>query len=174
MIADSFYTIYIGKTNYGDDASEVNTMGIQVMTAHHDDSEVKGAITDFDSVPKHKGRAVVSMAPALIDPEHHAHMLGLLAGSPRKRTTPKPKTSAAGRSPFDGSSDGGSNPFGGGSGRSPFEGRDGGTSGGTSNPFGDNPFGSSSSSSSSSSGRSSSSSSSSSSGRSPFEDNPFA
>ena len=193
VIADSFYTSYIGKTNYGDDASEVNTMGIQVMTAHHDDSEVKGAITDFDSVPKHKGRAVVSMAPALIDPEHHAHMLGLLAGSPRKRTTPKPKTSAAGRSPFDGSSDGGSNPFGGGSGRSPFEdnpfgggnggnggsgrspfeGRDGGTSGGTSNPFGDNPFGSSSSS-SSSSGRSSSSSSSSSSGRSPFEDNPFA
>ena len=139
-------------------------MGIQVMTAHHDDSEVKGAITDFDSVPKHKGRAVVSMAPTLIDPEHHAHTLGLLAGSPRKRATPKPKSkpSTAGRSPFDGRSNGGnsgnSNPFGsgtgdnpfgggnGGSGRSPFDGGNpfggdsGSNSGGTSNPFGDNPF----------------------------------
>ena len=183
VIADSFYTSYIGKTNYGADASEVNTMGIQVMTAHHDDSEVKGAVTDFDSVPKHKGRAVVSMAPTLIDPEHHAHTLGLLAGSPRKRATPKPKSkpSTAGRSPFDGRSNGGnsgnSNPFGGGTGDNPFGGGNGGSgrspfdggnpfggSGdsdntrGGGNPFGDNPFGGGNSGS----------------GRSPFEDNPFA
>lgn len=77
VVADSFYNHYVGKTSYGTRASEINSMGVEVLM--HSPYQAR----ELDSLPKRDGKPVVSYAPAMIDPEHHDHTLGLLAGTPR-------------------------------------------------------------------------------------------
>lgn len=77
VVADSFYDHYVGKTSYGTRASEINSMGVEVLM--HSPYQAR----ELDSLPKRDGKPVVSYAPAMIDPEHHDHTLGLLAGTPR-------------------------------------------------------------------------------------------
>ena len=77
VVADSFYDHYVGKTSYGTSASEINSMGVEVLM--HSPYQAR----ELDSLPKRDGKPVVSYAPAMIDPEHHDHTLGLLAGTPR-------------------------------------------------------------------------------------------
>lgn len=77
VVADGFYNEYVGKTSYGTRASEVNSMGVEVLM--HSPYQAR----DVASLPKHDGKPVVSFAPAMLDPEHHDHTLGLLAGTPR-------------------------------------------------------------------------------------------
>lgn len=80
VVADSFYNEYVGKTSYGTRASEVNSMGVEVLM--HSPYQAR----EIDTLPKRDGKTVVSCAPTLIDPEHHDHTLGLLAGTPRTLT----------------------------------------------------------------------------------------
>lgn len=77
VVADSFYDHYVGKTSYGTRASEINSMGVEVLM--HSPYQAR----ELDSLPKRDGKPVLSYAPAMIDPEHHDHTLGLLAGTPR-------------------------------------------------------------------------------------------
>ena len=77
VVADSFYDHYVGKTSYGTRASEINSMGVEVLM--HSPYQAR----ELDSLPRRDGKPVVSFAPAMIDPEHHDHTLGLLAGTPR-------------------------------------------------------------------------------------------
>lgn len=77
VVKDGFYSEYVGKTSYGSEASEINSMGIQVLL------EPPYQTIDKDNLPKRDGKTIVSTAPRLLDPEHHDHVLGLLAGTPR-------------------------------------------------------------------------------------------
>lgn len=81
VIKDGFYNEYVGKTSYGSRASEINSMGVQVML--HSPMQAR----EIDSLPTDEsGKPIVSTAPALIDPDHHAHTLGVLAGSAKAST----------------------------------------------------------------------------------------
>ena len=81
VVKDGFYNEYVGKTSYGSRASEINSMGVQVML--HSPMQAR----EIDSLPTDEsGKPIVSTAPALIDPDHHAHTLGVLAGSAKAST----------------------------------------------------------------------------------------
>lgn len=76
VIKDGFYNEYVGKTSYGSRASEINSMGVEVML--HSPMQAR----EIESLPTDKsGKPLVTTAPSLIDPDHHAHTLGVLAGS---------------------------------------------------------------------------------------------
>lgn len=81
VIKDGFYNEYVGKTSYGSRASEINSMGVEVML--HSPMQAR----EIDSLPTDEsGKPIVSTAPNLIDPDHHAHTLGVLAGSAKAST----------------------------------------------------------------------------------------
>lgn len=81
VIKDGFYNEYVGKTSYGSRASEINSMGVEVML--HNPMQAR----EIDSLPTDAdGKPIVSTAPNLIDPDHHAHTLGVLAGSAKAST----------------------------------------------------------------------------------------
>ena len=81
VIKDGFYNEYVGKTSYGSRASEINSMGVEVML--HNPMQAR----EIDSLPTDEsGKPIVSTAPTLIDPDHHAHTLGVLAGSAKAST----------------------------------------------------------------------------------------
>lgn len=81
VIKDGFYNEYVGKTSYGSRASEINSMGVEVML--HNPMQAR----EIDSLPTDEsGKPIVSTAPNLIDPDHHAHTLGVLAGSAKAST----------------------------------------------------------------------------------------
>ena len=80
VVKDGFYNEYVGKTSYGTRASEINSMGVEVLLHNPIQSQSE------DEYPvDNEGRVVASTAPSLIDPDHHAHTLGMLAGSVRPK-----------------------------------------------------------------------------------------
>lgn len=80
VVKDGFYDEYVGKTSYGEAASEVNSMGVEVLLHH------PFQIRERESLPRGEdGAPLVTTTPVLKDPEHHAHTLGILAGSVNAR-----------------------------------------------------------------------------------------
>lgn len=76
VVKDGFYDEYVGKTSYGEAASEINSMGVEVLLRH------PFQIRERESLPRGEdGKPLMTTTPVLQDPDHHAHTLGILAGS---------------------------------------------------------------------------------------------